>query len=302
MTASNPQTEAKIKEIPTFAPKSGPLGDVNQDFHNTYNSLVLEYQEELGNQIPVIIAVGDVVKLLIDGEEQKETFIPANYHKAKALSHIAFGTQIALMSNGAGPLNDAIKTELKKKLSLIDIARSDIPDEDLPSHLVESPRAVVDHCQAILEKTIHDKSVDLDAVRSFASNVAEFLMKNASFAVRLQLDNLHRIVSGWREEMGEERWNQLYVAVCGTHQPRYREASKQYFERILGQAESDDAYQEDRIIYAEGVFDKHGVKDLLARHLLDQRASMMFFGCKNRLQEDLLADVATEYINEMFSQ
>jgi len=41
------------------------------------------------------------------------------------------------------------------------------------------------------------------------------------------------------------------LAVCGTHQPRYREASKQYFQRLLHQVESPDAEGEDRIIYLD---------------------------------------------------
>ena len=73
MTTSNPHTDAKIKDIPTFAPKTGPLSEVNQDFRNTYNALVADTHPELGNEIPIIIAVGDVAKFLKNGEEQKET-------------------------------------------------------------------------------------------------------------------------------------------------------------------------------------------------------------------------------------
>jgi len=51
--------------------------------------------------------------------------------------------------------------------------------------------------------------------------------------------------------------------------------------------------------YAEGVFDTDGAKDLLARHIIDQRASTMFFGDRHRLQEDLLADAATAYLKEL---
>jgi hypothetical protein len=89
------------------------------------------------------------------------------------------------------------------------------------------------------------------------------------------------------------------VLLVSTHQPRYREASKQYFQRLLHQVESPDAEGEDRVIYAEGVFDTDGAKDPLARHIIDQRASTMFFGDRHRLQEDLLVDAATAYLKEL---
>ena len=64
MSTTNPHTAAKITDIPKFAPKTGPLAELNQDFHNTYNGLVAETQAKLGTEIPLIITVGDDVELL----------------------------------------------------------------------------------------------------------------------------------------------------------------------------------------------------------------------------------------------
>jgi len=100
----------------------------------------------------------------------------------------------------------------------------------------------------------------------------------------------------WREQIGESRWNQLYVVIMGGHQPRYRDASKQYFQRLLNEKAGPAAEFENRVLYGEGVRDFDAALDMLARHMIDQDASAMFFGDRNRLQEDLLADVATEYL------
>lgn len=300
MSTTNPHTAEKIKDIPTFAPKTGPLAELNQDFHNTYNGLVAKTQAKLGTDIPLIITVGDDVKLLNDGTEQKETFIPPNYHKVKALSHVAFDTQLALMSNGDGALKDDVADQLRGKLSLINGARSDIPDEDLPAEIQIAPNEVLNRCQAVIEKVLADGTVNEQAVAAFAQDVAPWLMKNAAYVAHLQLSSLHSIVMSWKEQLGEDKWNALYVVNCGTHQPRYREASKQYFQRILHQKESDDAIGEDRILYSEGVWDTDGAKDLLARHIIDQAASTMFFGNRHRLQEDLLADAATQVLDQIF--
>ncbi|MGB9155449.1 MAG: hypothetical protein WCB20_03085, partial [Chthoniobacterales bacterium] len=40
--------------------------------------------------------------------------------------------------------------------------------------------------------------------------------------------------------------------------------------------------------------------DLLARHIVDQRASNLLFGDRRRLQEDLLADAASAEVRKLF--
>ncbi|MDG2014536.1 MAG: hypothetical protein P8J33_13595, partial [Pirellulaceae bacterium] len=117
-----------------------------------------------------------------------------------------------------------------------------------------------------------------------------------------ELDIMHASVTKWQNQMGSKKWSGLYVVVCGNHQPRYRAAALQYFERILGEQEGVAAEMEDRLIFGESVRDIAGVTDLLARHIVDQRAALIFFEDPRRLQKDLLADVATEYLNELLSE
>ena len=82
--------------------------------------------------------------------------------------------------------------------------------------------------------------------------------------------------------------------------PRYREAACQYFGRLLHQPEGSGAEQEDRLVYAEGLCDVDSALDLLARHIVDQRASNLLFGDRRRLQEDLLADAASAEVRKLF--
>ena len=66
----------------------------------------------------------------------------------------------------------------------------------------------------------------------------------------------------------------------------------------------------DRVL-AEGVVDFYRLQehvlcdvnsalDLLARHIVDQRASNLLFGDRRRLQEDLLADAASKEVRKLF--
>jgi hypothetical protein len=70
--------------------------------------------------------------------------------------------------------------------------------------------------------------------------------------------------------------------------------------RLLHQPEGSGAEQEDRLVYAEGLCDVESALDLLARHIVDQRASNLLFGDRRRLQEDLLADAASTEVRKFF--
>jgi len=49
----------------------------------------------------------------------------------------------------------------------------------------------------------------------------------------------------------------------------------------------------------EGLCDVNTALDLLARHIVDQRASNLLFGDRRRLQEDLLADAANAEVRKL---
>src|SRR5262249_56088163 len=92
-------------------------------------------------------------------------------------------------------------------------------------------------------------------------------------AVWIGVGQLEGVVGGWGSQLGETRWAGLYVVICGAHQPRYREATCQYFGRLLHQPDGSGAEREDRLVYAEGFCDVDSALDLLARHTLHHRAS-----------------------------
>ena len=297
--STNPHTAKKLSEASSFAPKSGPLSDANADFHVTYNQLVNEGTARLGTTVPVVILLGGHLILVHEGTETTEHTIPPDYHRLKAYSHVAFGLQLALMANGEGSLSDNVADQLRSKLKHIKTAVDEIPNDELPAEQLVAPAEVLQLSATMINETLHADKVDMSLVVQFARNVAPLVLQNAAFAVRAELNRMHELVSVWRKQLGEETWQNLYVVICGGHQPRYRDAAKQYFQRLLHEVDGLGAEMEDRVLYGEGIRDVDGAMDLLARHVIDQEASNMFFGNKNRLQEDLLADVATEYLKEL---
>jgi hypothetical protein len=164
----------------------------------------------------------------------------------------------------------------------------------------------VDKSQKVLEATIEFitellQSTQLDqiALDSYTRELAPLLLDNAAEAAQLELDCLHKQVSEWQEKIGEQDWENLHVVICSGHQARYRETSKQYFQRLLREPESHAAEQEHRVIYAESSGDESKALYLLAVHLVDQQASISFFNCSTRLQQDILADATEAYLEHL---
>jgi len=71
---------------------------------------------------------------------------------------------------------------------------------------------------------------------------------------------------------------------------------------LLGSVLTDGeaARLQERLVYGEGLCDVDSALDLLARHIVDQRASNLLFGDRRRLQEDLLADAASTEVRKLF--
>ena len=303
MKLPNPYTQRELAEARNVPPRNEPFAAINFSFHETYTRLVEQVLAQLGNDVPVVILIGDDATLLCDGREQREQFIPARYHELKTLGHLAFGVQLTLMANGSGRLTDVTVSELRGQRAqvrelqaIINASQSSAsrsPTMKAPDELLCQTRALVD---GVLEGGV----VDFDRLQKHLRALASPALETAQLAVCMELEQLHTLLERWHNDLGERRWAGMYVVICGAHQPRYREAACQYFGRLLRQPEGPAAEREDRLVYAEGLCDVDSALDLLARHIVDQRASSLLFGDRRRLQQDLLADAASKEVRKLF--
>lgn len=296
MIAANPYTIDTIHGCRTFPPFYGPFGDVNQDFHDTYDGLVQSVGFRLGREVPVIVATQFDLTMLFRGRQKVERFVPELFQTLKSVSHVAFGLQLIIMANGEGKFRGETTAALERKREFILIAARHLADQNLPWEIEDIQVRILEMSRQFIETTLERASVDWRATATFTRELAPSLMESAAYAARLELDGIHGIVSRWQEQFDMSTWHALYVVVCGAHGPRYRHAAKQYFRRLLHEEEGFAAEREDRVIYGEGLSDPTAAKDLLARHIIDRQAAQMFFGERRRLQRDLLSDAATEYL------
>ena len=85
------------------------------------------------------------------------------------------------------------------------------------------------------------------------------------------------------------------MVVCAGHAPRYKESTRTYFCRLLGETHGLGAKGEERVVYAEGAETEEEALRLGAEHLLNRELGRFFMKSSVALQEDVLGD-ATEAI------
>ncbi|MEK6256694.1 MAG: hypothetical protein N2C13_05185, partial [Chloroflexota bacterium] len=296
----NPYTKQKFEAISTYDPYDDAISDLNQAFHLSYNQLIQETHTKLGSKgNPVIIMFGDKVMLFHDGQRETVDVIPELYHRIKAVSHVSFGVYITMVSQGYGELKESVKIDLELEKEMIEKALEILSEENIPEeHLLTQTKTLENAVKAI-DGLLETGVVDEAGVKQFGVENAPLYLDNAAFGAKLELDRLHDAVSGWRAAMDAAEWDAVYVVICAGHQARYRELTRQYFQKLLKEEDGMGAGLENRVVYAEHIHDVDAALDLLARHINDQAASKTFFGDKQRLQQDLMSEGAADYLAEL---
>jgi len=299
----NPFTKEKFEAITTYDQYEGAITDLNQSFHESYNNMIHHTFEKLGKEhTPVIIMAHEEVMLFHRGKQETINVIPKLYHQLKGIGHVSFGVYVTLADNGYGQLRDDIRENLEGQKYLIERGLSFLDIEPLPMKYMPTHRKMLETALEIINQVLDDGMVIEEKVLEYGQKSAPWYLEGAAIGARLEIDELHQTVMGWKEQMGEENWENIHVVVCAAHQGRYREATLQYFQILLHEQEGLAAEMEDRVIYAEHIDEPKAAMDLLARHLVDQRASIDLFGSCTRLQRDLMSDGAREYLVELLPE
>jgi hypothetical protein len=296
----NPYTKKKFEAIHGYDPYESEIKKLNQAFHHSYNHLIHATHEKLGkDDTPVIIMFGDHVMLLHDGISETVEVIPDLYRRIKSISHVSFGVYVSLAENGYGICKDEVREDLEFKAGLIRKVLSILDEEPIPGNIMETQRKTLENALKVIDDVLASGVVEESRLKAFGEENVPLYLDNAALGAMLELDVLHETVMKWKEQIGPENWKSIYVVICAAHQARYRETSKQYFQRLLHEQDGIGADKEDRVIYAEHIHDVDGALDMLARHLVDQRASVELFNDRTRLQQDLMSDGAAKYLKEL---
>jgi len=296
----NPYTQEKFEAIESYDQYEDAITNLNRSFHESYNNLIHRAYESLGKETtPVIIMFHEDVILFHNGKEEKINVIPKLYHQIKGIGHVSFGVYVTLVNNGYGSLRPDIRENLTQQKELIERGLKYLEFDPLPMKYVTSQRLILESARDMISWVLAADMVEEDKVKEFCELSAPLYLEGAALGAELEINTIHETVMNWRDRVGEEIWENLHVVVCAAHQGRYRETTLQYFQRLLYEQEGLAAENEDRVIYAEHIDDPQAAMELLARHMVDQRASIDLFGSATRLQRDLMADGAAAHLEEL---
>jgi hypothetical protein len=300
---SRSQSIGTVKDDDLIQTYSRVIDGLNEAFHHNYSQAISKRHGSLGRrQTPAIIVSGDHVTLFYDGKKEQELIIPPLYQEVKSISHLSFGIYVTLTNNGYGPLAQEMQSDLTYQLELINEGLAILDQLDIPSEFVALQRDMLSLSAEILGDVLERRVIEEERVNEFGRVSAPLYLNNAALAARLELDELHRVINRWQKQIDPEDWQKVYVVICAAHQARYRETTRQYFQRLFHEIESIDAKDENRVIYAENIYDNEAALLLLARHLVDQKTSIALFEDRKRLQEDLMADGAAAYLEVLFAE
>jgi hypothetical protein len=138
-------------------------------------------------------------------------------------------------------------------------------------------------------------------LHDYANTVEPLLDRNLYAAAQDELCCLHRTVTQWRTTVLRQTWQRVFVVVCGSHQARYHELAKRYFQTLFGEREGVGASGERRVLYGEGIAEESQALRLLAGQLLDRELGRWFLHNSRSLQQDVLGEAVESVLKRLFA-
>jgi hypothetical protein len=249
---------------------NGPLDDVNDAFHASYDAA----RREAEGAVPILVVAGDELVRFRGDERCAFPIGPKRYHAIKCVAH-APPAVYALLERPLG--------EVAPRLTSLRDALASVSDDD------RDAACVIEGTIAFIDDALAGKKPSLDA---FARTMGPLLLKLTETATRLQLDALHESTVRALSDLSAAERDALRVVVTGEHQARSRSLAMQYFRRRL----MEPAGAEHRVLYGEAITNEDEARALVGKNRLDRRIAHAFFGEAARLQRDILGDAAAAEI------
>ena len=297
-----------------FEPKSGILAKVNQKFHDDYNERIEKIITNLKVGDPtVLVLFGGNITVYHKGKIKEHQFIPSLFHKLKAIVHYPVSLYTNLHPYEGQNLTDDLEDvlNLPERRRLLNDALEWLDTLQNPKtqnwsqSIIKSQQSLLKDSIAYVDKVLAEKRIDSDELNNYVNQVRPEIVEGINLAAAQELEFLNDKIksllqSDLKDDLVEGKWKSPYVVISGVHQARYGEIATQYFEHVLNEFQGNAAEREDRIVYAESIFDNKDDKalKLLATHILDQEISLAFFGEEKRLQRDALMDAASFWLLE----
>ncbi|MEJ2256667.1 MAG: hypothetical protein P8X98_06610 [Woeseiaceae bacterium] len=237
---------------------------------------------------PVIVRLSEEAMLLI-GPAGPERFDldTADYNILKQLSHIA--PLVAMLATD--------ESETCADRALIDEALESLHDSGVDGVAA----VIVDGTRELLRKIDTEKQKRAEHVARYRECVRPALEQIARNAATAELDVLARAMRQVEARIGKDGLERAFLVICGGHQARRGEMTKQFFRHWLAARLEDSRPDPHRILYAEHRGSIDEVLDLVATRIVDEVIADFLFDDPTQLDEDIMGEAARELLESASS-
>lgn len=267
-----------------------PWNEMNQKFRSSYSNARLA---KLAKQGPLIVMRDDSLVLLHAGKRQEANVIPARYTLLKSVSHIPLTIFVLLEGRQDGTISDELAEQLKQFRASYQKAASNLDSWKLSEKSLQRQKRIVADCNQLIDDSLKNRSVTDAQLLAFCRAMGPLVLENAYEAVSAQLVAIDKKVSVWQNEISQDDWKRLHIAVMSSHMPREQNAVMQYFQKYLGQKKEGE-----NLIYGEGRNEEEYAQELVGTHILDRAIAVYFFKDPWRMHRDLLSDGAARHLKK----
>lgn len=254
-----------------------------QDFEQEWR----RHFDRLGNDISVLIRLGDDLHHCYAGEVRQAAVVGARYNALKRLAHLPIRVFLSRLAESAPEEQPAVDSSVLNELDGCEAERS-------------AATKLVGLIEAFWSATRN--SMDRQTLQQFANEIHAPVQRLIRAAANLEVSRLHATMADLAERTPSDVWRTGYYCVVGGNAPRYKELTTQYFRRYLTQQGLARGGVEHQLIYAEGDHDAESVFELIAKRHLNRELGELFFGSAMALEQDVLGDAANLALQRCFSE
>ena len=282
---------AEAADNPYAKSSSDPIQALNAYFRANYAHA---RQNVLNSSGPIIVATGDRLILIHQGQRTVGTTVDRAYHDLKTVAHTPIAIYCALAEEPDGPLKEEVADRLRGVLPLIDGALDVFEQGVYDAEDTPRQQAVLEGCKQFVNGVLRTERVSRDELIGFIRQNVVHAQANLDRAAAYRIDNYHAQAMAWRAELGTEQWAALRVVIPGSSMARRNSLTTQYFAKLLGEPGEGD-----RIVYAESLFDEERALNRLGTHVLDMQIGEDFFSDRWRMHRDALGSSAAHYLDAL---
>lgn len=266
--------------LPLFPMPSAPVDDdfesSSEDFFSEYAARVARARAALERgEPPTLLRVEDSLVLRVDRRKWRVKLVGEAYDSLMRACHLP--SAMALLHEPEQPF----PPHLSRYAAQLHADRQADP----------RARELVKRCIELLEGPAMERWEQAMKI------LRDPMHRCIERAAALELERLHAATTELVQRCGDQR-EALRFVVCAGHQPRYRQLTKMYFQRITGERDDGANRSERRVVYAESRTEAEALQ-LLAAQRVDVALAHRIWKDPQRMQQDVLGDAAVAALDRL---